>query len=82
MLCFGSCTGQGFFLSLKLFLVFFFRTCESDGKCLPVIPSMFMDMYGILVGFYGKCIVNIADIDPMGWVKVRLNFTNKHLDET
>ena len=40
-------------------------------------------MYGILVAdFYGKCIVNIADIDPMGWVKVRLNFTNKHLDET
>ena len=27
--------------------------------------------------FMGKCIVNIANIDPMGWVKVRLNFTDQ-----
>ena len=83
MLCFGSCTGQVFFFVVEIVPGVFFRTCESDGKCLPVIPSMFMDICMVYwLFFYGKCIVNIADIDPMGWAKVRLNFTNKHLDET
>ena len=33
-----------FFFVVEIVPGVFFRTCESDGKCLPVIPSMFMDI--------------------------------------